>query len=137
MRADLFGHKQCEYGACIAYKTCCWCCLGALIHYSFDAITSVPMHIELDKAIDLNYYMECAAIVLCKDIVHMSGFQSHLHSLYCLRTYVDLPLADSELDAVCEGGGICSTCLVITRHLVIKGSLAPINNYPYGTLFST
>ena len=31
------------------------------------------MHVELDKAINLNYNTECAAIVLCQRITHVSG----------------------------------------------------------------
>ena len=42
------------------------------------------MHIKLDKTVDLNYNMECASIVLCKCIAHVSGFQSCLRSLYDL-----------------------------------------------------
>ncbi len=42
------------------------------------------MHVELDKAIDLDHNTECAAIVVCKRIAHVSSFQSRLRSLYYL-----------------------------------------------------
>ena len=41
------------------------------------------VHVELDKAIDLNYNMECAAIVLCQQIAYVSDFQS-IYTVYMI-----------------------------------------------------
>ena len=38
------------------------------------------MHVELDKAINLNDNTECASIVLCKRMAHVSSFLSHLRT---------------------------------------------------------